>query len=158
MVDIARASLDDPDVIALVTGHHALCMSLSPPESVHALDLAALRHPAVTLWGAWHEGTLAGIGALKVMGGGRGEIKTMHTLAAKRGLGIGGAILAAILAEAERRGYETLLLETGTEDAYAPARALYERAGFVSCAPFADYREDPHSAYYLKPLSVGALA
>ena len=149
---VGLASLDDPDVVELVVAHHTHCMAESPPESVHALQLDALRAPAITLWGAWHDGTLAGIGALRALPGAAGEIKTMHTRAAKRGLGVGAAILAAIVAEAERRGYRALYLETGSYPVFAPARALYEHRGFTECPPFADYRPDPHSAFFTMPL------
>jgi putative acetyltransferase len=31
--------------------------------------------------------------------------------------------------------------------AFAPARSLYERAGFVYCGPFASYRPSPNSVF-----------
>lgn len=50
-----------------------------------------------------------------------------------------------LLAEARGRGYRRLSLETGTADAFAPARGLYASHGFRDCAPFADYVPDPYS-------------
>jgi len=76
----------------------------------------------------------------------------MHTARDKRGFGVGAAMLGAILAEAERRGYRRLFLETGSGATFAPARALYARHGFVPSPPFADYRDDPESAYFMKKL------
>jgi putative acetyltransferase len=32
-------------------------------------------------------------------------------------------------------------------EAFAPARALYENAGFVPSGPFADYPDSPNSTY-----------
>jgi putative acetyltransferase len=52
-----------------------------------------------------------------------------------------------ILEEAERRSYEQLSLETGSMDAFAPARSLYARFGFKPCGPFANYVEDPYSVF-----------
>ena len=149
---VDTASLADPDIVAVIETHHAHCMATSPPESVHALPLAGLRDPAITLWGAWHDGEIAGVGALRELPGGAGEIKTMHTLGNKRGLGVGAAILAAIVAEAKRRGYGALYLETGSQDEFAPARALYGHRGFAPCPPFADYRLDPYSVFFVKSL------
>jgi putative acetyltransferase len=39
-------------------------------------------------------------------------------------------------------------LETGSQDFFAPARALYTRHGFAPCPPFADYTDDPNSVYF----------
>lgn len=153
-IAVATASPDDPDVTRLVTTHERYCTAFGPPESNHALEPDALGDPAVTLWGAWHDGTLAGIGALRQLPSGDcGEIKAMHTANGMRGLGVGAAILSAILAEAERRGYRGLYLETGSQPAFGPARNLYQRSGFVPCEPFVGYREDPHSAFFMKPLA-----
>ncbi len=48
---------------------------------------------------------------------------------------------------ARDRGYRRVSLETGTMEAFAPARSLYLRAGFAPCGPFGDYRESANSAY-----------
>jgi putative acetyltransferase len=39
------------------------------------------------------------------------------------------------------------VLAIGAMDAFAPARALYESAGFTPCAPFADYVASENSVY-----------
>jgi len=43
------------------------------------------------------------------------------------------------------RGYQRVSLETGAMDAFAPARALYLKAGFTPCAPFGQYTVNPYS-------------
>ena len=48
-------------------------------------------------------------------------------------------------------------LETGTMDAFVPARAMYHAAGFVECAPFGDYTVNPHSVC-MTPRAVSRLA
>lgn len=121
--------------------------ALSPPESVHALDLAALRRPEITFWAAWEDDQLLGCGALKQLDLTHGEIKSMRTAVAYRGRGVGRAMLVHIVAEARRRAYHRLSLETGSMDAFAPARRLYESFGFHRCGPFADYAEDPNSVF-----------
>lgn len=119
----------------------------SPPESVHALDLTGLRQPEVTLWSAWSGTALMGCGALKQLDAGHGEIKSMRTAEGWRRSGVAQALLTHIVQEARRRGYDRLSLETGTQPVFQAARRLYERFGFVVCAPFDGYNEDPNSVF-----------
>jgi len=126
--------------------------SLSPPESVHALDLEALRGPDVTFWTVWSDGELLGCGALKELSATHGEIKSMRTAPAHLRRGVARAMLRHILREATERGYGRLSLETGSMRAFSPARKLYESFGFAYGAPFADYREDPNSVFMTKEL------
>ena len=119
----------------------------SPPESVHALDLAALRKPDITFWCAWQDAALLGCGALKELDPFHGEIKSMRTASAHLRKGVATRLLAHILDEARRRSYRRLSLETGSMQAFTPARSLYTRLGFRPCGPFAAYVEDPHSVF-----------
>jgi putative acetyltransferase len=148
--------LDDlrgAEIQALLDEHLSHMRSISPPESVHALDLDALRRPGITFWTAWSpDGRLLGCGALKELDACHGEIKSMRTAAAQRRSGVARAMLAHIVAEAESRGYARLSLETGAEPAFAPARGLYERFGFTFCAPFEGYVEDPNSVFMTRTL------
>ena len=121
--------------------------ALSPPESVHALDLDKLRHPSITFWSAWEGAVLLGCGALKQLDAAAGEVKSMRTPEALRGRGAGRALLAHIVSAAQSRGYTTLSLETGSTAEFMPAQTLYESFGFVRCGPFGDYVSDPFSVY-----------
>lgn len=135
-------------VQALLAEHLADMYATSPPESVHALDLARLTAPAVTVWTLWDGPAALGCAALKGLpSGDAGEVKSMRTAAAARGRGVATRLLEHLVAEARHRGYRRLSLETGTQDVFAPARRLYARFGFVACGPFGDYRPDPHSAF-----------
>jgi putative acetyltransferase len=125
----------------------------SPPESIHALDLAALRKPDITFWSAWRDDDLLGCGALKALDPGHGEIKSMRTVPRHLRKGVAAVLLGHIIDEATRRRYGRLSLETGSMAAFAPARALYVDFGFVACGPFADYVEDPYSVFMSKGLS-----
>lgn len=136
-----------PDVVALLEGHLAFAALHSPLEDVHALDLEALRHPSITFLTARREGQLLGVGALRVLDPDHGELKSMHTLSDARGSGVGAATLARLLEEARERGLRRVSLETGTMDAFAAARRLYARAGFVPCAPFGDYSPSRNSTF-----------
>ena len=146
-----RIEIDDlsgPAVRTLLAEHLADMYATSPAESVHALDLTALTHPAITVWTIWDGEDLLGCAALKELSPVAGEVKSMRTASAARGRGAGTRLLRHVMDEAGRRGYQRLSLETGTQDFFAPARRLYERHGFVGCPPFADYTDDPNSAYF----------
>jgi putative acetyltransferase len=139
--------LTRPEIRALLEEHLRSIYELSPPESVHALDLDGLRRPEVTFWTAWTGGQLVGCGALKELDRGHGEVKSMRTASAHRRKGVGRAMLEHIISEARQRSYGRLSLETGSMAAFLPARKLYESHGFTHCAPFADYTDDPNSAF-----------
>lgn len=144
-----RIEVDDParaDVTALLEEHLRNMRALSPPESVHALDVSKLKRPDITFWTARDEdGRLLGCGALRELDPTHGEIKSMRTPEAIRRRGAGRAILDRILKTARARGYRRLSLETGTLSAFEPAWALYRSVGFADCPPFGDYQPDPFS-------------
>jgi putative acetyltransferase len=145
-----RLEIDDlsrPAVHALLNEHLQNMYELSPPESVHALDLSKLRAPDITFWTAWEGSVLLGCGALKEIDPKHGEVKSMRTPKALRRRGAGRAILERIVAVARERGYERLSLETGSIEAFAPARKLYATFGFTCCGPFEGYVEDPNSVF-----------
>ena len=146
---IRTDDLTGPEIHNLLEEHLEHMRSLSPPESVHALDLGALRRPEITFWTIWSKdaATLMGSGALKSLGGGHGEIKSMRTAEAHCGKGVGQAMLDHILVEARKRSYTRLSLETGSVPGFEPALRLYTRFGFTHCGPFADYAEDPYSVF-----------
>jgi putative acetyltransferase len=144
--------LAGPAIRELLEEHLRSMHELSPPESVHALDLAALRRPEITFWTAWSDGTLVGCGALKELDPAHGEVKSMRTAMSHRRSGVGRAMLEHIVDEARSRAYTRLSLETGSMAAFLPARRLYESFGFGYCAPFAGYAEDPHSVFMTRTL------
>lgn len=141
---------DDPrsaDVRELLARHLELMHSQSPPRDVHALDLDGLLDPAVSFYSFRLHGRLLGVGALKQLDAAHGELKSMHTAAAARGRGIGRSMLGHLIGVARGRGYTRLSLETGSMAGFAPARSLYERAGFAYCGPFAGYSPSPNSVF-----------
>jgi putative acetyltransferase len=141
-------TLDDPraaDVRTLIERHLAFANEVTPTEHVHALDPESLLDPAVTFWSARVDGEVAGVGALRHLDDTHAELKSMHTSAAFRRLGVGRAMVDHLLATAAGRGYKRVSLETGSMDAFAPARALYRSFGFEPCAPFGEYTANPYS-------------
>lgn len=155
MDDGLRIEVDDlsrPAVRALLAEHLAEMRVTSPPESVHALDLAELSTPRMTVWTLWEGEHVLGCAALAILSTAEGEIKSMRTTATARGRGVAARMLAHVLDEARARGLQRMSLETGAEEFFAPARRLYERFGFTSCPPFGAYRDDPLSVFYTRAL------
>lgn len=141
-------TLEDPrtdDVRALLDRHLAFARDMSPEEHVHAMEAERLTDPLVTLFGVRRDGVLLGVGALKHLDATHAEVKSMHVSEAARGQGLGRVIVDHLLAVARERGYRRVSLETGTMAAFVPAHALYTKAGFVPCPPYADYTDNPYS-------------
>jgi putative acetyltransferase len=151
-MDITIDDLQGPEIYALLQEHLQSMALHSPPESIHALDIEALRKPDITFWTVWDSGELLGCGALKELDAQHGEIKSMRTSSLHLRKGVAKTLLTHILEEAKRRGYRRVSLETGSMEAFEPARQLYAHFGFTSCEPFADYTEDPYSVFMTREL------
>jgi len=155
VIDDGLIAVDDPrkgDVRALLEQHLAFALSTTPPEHAFALDVDGLLDPAITFYSFRTDGALLGVGAIKQLDPRHGEIKSMHTARTARGRGVGRAMLGHLLGVARSRGYLRVSLETGTMAEFAPARALYESAGFIACGPFADYRPSEDNCFMTLPL------
>lgn len=147
---IREDDLSSEAVRALVALHLAGMNANTPPGHVFALDLSGLTAPNVTFWSAWDGEAVAGMGALKDLGDGMGEVKSMRTHPDHLRKGVAAALLEEIIGSARSRGYRRLSLETGIGPAFDPALALYRRRGFVDGEPFADYvRSDYNQMLHL---------
>jgi len=138
-IEICEDDLSGEPTRALLELHLRGMHANSPPGHVFALDLTGLKAPGVSVWSAWRGGTIAGIGALKDLGDGTAEIKSMRTHPDHLRQGIAAAILDHIIGEARARGLARLSLETGRGEAFEPALALYRRRGFTNGGAFGDY-------------------
>lgn len=136
---IGRDDLSDPATQALVRLHLEGMQASSPPGSVFAFDLSGLRADGVTVWTLREGGAPIGMGALRVLGDGSGEVKSMRTHPGHLRRGVGAALLEHVIAEARGLGLRRLSLETGSGPAFEPALALYRRRGFVDGAAFGGY-------------------
>ena len=146
-ISIVIDDITSPGVIAFLNDHLQHMIKVTPPGCVHALDIEALKKPEITFWSAWEESQLVCCGALKELNAREAELKSMRTAPSHLGKGIASYLLEFILSEAKRRGYHRISLETGSYDAFKPARNLYEKFGFKYCDPFSDYSEDPNSVF-----------
>lgn len=151
-MQIRQDDLRGDEIIALLREHLEEMRRISPPESVHALDLDGLRRPEITFWTVWRGAELAGCGALKALDEEHGEIKSMRTALRHQRCGVASHLLRHILAQAQQRGFRRLSLETGSMAHFEPARRLYASFGFRTCGPFAAYVEDPNSVFMTRTL------
>src|SRR5215467_2939761 len=151
-MEIRTDNLRGPEIAALLTEHLEFMAQVSPPESRHALNLEQLRQPDITFWTAWAGEQLAGCGALREIDSTHGEVKSMRTAQSHLRRGVASKLLEHIIAEARRRGYRRLFLETGSMPYFEPARSLYRKAGFKECPAFVGYKPDPNSTFFTREI------
>ena len=151
-LSIARADLDDEAVQALVAAHRAHAFDATPPENVFALDKNALRAPDLEVYAAREGTSVVGLGALRHLADGDGEIKSFHVAQAARGRGTARQIRAFLESRAVELGMPRLWLETGSMEAFTASRGLYLKAGFAVCDAFGDYPSHPGSTFMMKAL------
>ena len=141
-----------PDLGLLFERHHAFCHADTPPESIHMMDRAGLAAEGVALFVLRDAGQPLAMGAIKRIGEEHGEIKSMHVLDEARGRGLAALMVTHLVEAGREMGLARLSLETGAQPSFAPARALYARAGFAECPPFGDYRPDPMSVFMTRAI------
>lgn len=151
-MEIIIDDLSNGKVIKLLEEHLADMYATSPAESVHALDVDSLKSPEITFFSCWTGDELQGCLAIKQLTPEHIELKSMRTANMARKSGVASHLLTHVLGVASDNGYRTVSLETGSEEFFKPARALYEKFGFSYCGPFADYKEDPYSRFMTKEL------
>jgi len=147
MLEIREDDLTGDEVRALLALHLANMRSTTPAGFAFALDLSGLEAPDITVWTAWKGAAIAGVGALRQLGDGSGEVKSMRTDPDHLRQGVAGALLEHIIGEARRRGMGRLSLETGVGDAFEPALALYRNRGFVDGEAFGDYQPSAYNRF-----------
>ncbi|KAF0229351.1 MAG: hypothetical protein FD175_1959 [Beijerinckiaceae bacterium] len=152
MFTIRPGDFSDPRVIALLTLHFTENRAVTPAGSAHVLDLSAMQVPEISFWTIWDTDSLLGMGALKRMSAGDGEIKSMRTTNEAKRRGVASVMLRHIIDAARKDGLARLFLETGSFDYFRPARELYAHHGFAECAPFAGYKPDPNSTFMMLTL------
>jgi putative acetyltransferase len=150
---IREDDLESEPTRSLLAFHLEEMHRTSPPGSVFALDYSGLRAPGVTVWSAWRGGAIAGIGALKILTDGTGEIKSMRTHPDHLRSGVAALVLDHIIEEARRRGLSRLSLETGSGPFFEPALALYRSRGFTNGEAFGEYLSSAFNQFLHRDLS-----
>ncbi|MCG6111683.1 MAG: GNAT family N-acetyltransferase [Paracoccus sp.] len=137
----------DADLDLLFQRHTAEMHADTPPESIHMMPKEGLADPAIAFFVVRDAGRPVAMGALKDLGEGHAELKSMHVLTEQRGRGVSRMLLRHMLDQARLAGHRRLSLETGVQPGFIAARGLYAREGFTECPPFGQYRADPNSVF-----------
>lgn len=141
------------DLALLFARHTAEMHADTPPESIHMMPRTALASSTIDFFVLRNSGKPVGMAALKRLDSDQAEIKSMHVLVEARGNGLSRLMLDRLIDHAKRAGLIRLVLETGAQPSFSPARALYTAAGFRECPPFGDYRPDPNSVFMAQALA-----
>lgn len=147
VVEFTTEEVSNVEVGSIIRTHLDFCFGSTPAEGVFALSATRLADPAVTVFGVRTDGELRGICALATLDATHAELKSMHVLAQSRGEGLARQLVAHVLSTATQRGITRVSLETGSSEAFGPARALYERLGFTYTTPFGSYQDVPTSVF-----------
>mgnify|MGYP006277450213 CR=1 FL=1 len=157
MIVVDATAVTDPDALRLIGESEDELAALYAPEVRSAFSPEALIAARVFFVVARRGGAAVGCGGLAELsdGDGRfGELKRIFTTRAARGTGVGRAVLAALEAEAARRGLPLVRLETG--EASPDAIALYAACGYARRGPFGAYVENGSSVFMEKRIGGGA--
>ena len=142
-----EGNFENPEVNKLLVKHFKELRSVSPADSCHVLDIAGLKNPNIKFWSFWEENQLIGCGALKFLDKEHGELKSIRVNDTFRKKSYGIKVIQHLIFEAKKLNIIKLSLETGAGNFFAPARKLFEKSGFKSCEPFAEYKKNPDSCY-----------
>ncbi|HEY1125019.1 MAG TPA: GNAT family N-acetyltransferase [Sphingobium sp.] len=146
-MQIVPDDLSSPATRDLLAFHHQQMHAASPPGTAFALDLSGLQQPGITVWTLREGDTVLGIGALKALPDGTGELKSMRTHPDHLRKGVARTLLEHIIGEAKRSGMNRLSLETGTGPDFEAALTLYRQRGFVEGGAFGDYAAVANSGF-----------
>ncbi len=91
-------------------------------------DLEAPEQTYDAIWLVVDGDSVEGSAAVRLIAGGRAELKRMYLAPGRRGQGLGRRLLAQAVAWAREQRVEALLLDTAAQ--MTAAQRLYEAAGF----------------------------
>jgi len=116
------------------TRHNIDATALAGPPTIqeyvetHLDDFTSIRPPKGIIYMVETEGNVVGMGALRELEEGIGEIKRMYIRPKYRGRGLGKELLGKLIEKAKEFGYTTLRLDTA--DFMTVAQNIYRSAGF----------------------------
>ena len=150
MFKSVEGNFDNPKVHELLSKHFVELRAASPEGSAHVLDIPGLKVTSIKFWSLWKDENLIGCGALKFLGVGHGEFKSIRIHDNFRNKGYGINVINHLINEAKKLKIKKLSIETGAGNFFLPARKLFKKCKFEECQPFAHYKEDVNSVYLTK--------
>jgi GNAT superfamily N-acetyltransferase len=121
-------------VASVADSHYGLSFDIESMVASDIEDTAKFYPPNGRFYLVMHRGEAVGIGCLKQLSTGFGEIQRMYVQPHVRGAGAGRKLLECLIAEARAMGFHSLRLES--LKALEAAHALYHSAGFVDIEPY----------------------
>jgi putative acetyltransferase len=146
-------TLERPDTDAameLVEELEAILSKLYPSESRHGYSVEKLIREGVAFYVIRVDGRPAGCGGVQLFGSEYGELKRMFVRPEYRRQGLAKLMLNHLTTHCREHGVKLVRLETGIHQ--VEAIGLYESMGFKSIGPFSEYRDDPNSRFFEKPI------
>tara|TARA_B100000073_G_C23394258_1_gene436419 strand:- start:104 stop:571 length:468 start_codon:yes stop_codon:yes gene_type:complete len=150
MIKSIEGNFDHPEVNELLTKHFIELRAASPEGSAHVLDIPGLKISSIKFWSLWQKEKLFGCGALKFLDKGHGEFKSIRIHDNFRNKGNGIKIINHLIDKAKELKITRISIETGAGTFFKPARKLFKKCNFETCAPFAHYKTDINSIYLTK--------
>ena len=145
---IVAVSPATDDARALIRELDMDIAALYPGLPINGIDAAEFESAGGYFVVAQEAGEPVGCGAFRPVDERCAEIKRMFVRRAARRRGIAQQILRHLEAEIHRRGFRTMVLETGCDN--AEAIALYEAEGYLPIPAFLGYVGIPISRCYAK--------
>ena len=147
MLKSIEGNFDHSEVNELLTKHFIELRAASPKGSAHVLDIPGLKVSSIKFWSLWENDMLLGCGALKFLDPEHGEFKSIRVHDQFRNKGKGIKVIEHLIYEAKKLNIKRISIETGAGKFFEPARKLFKKCNFKTCAPFAHYKEDVNSLY-----------
>ncbi len=122
--------------------------ALYPGMPINGIDAAEFESAGGYFVIAREAGHAVGCGAFRPVDDRGTEIKRMFVRRAARRRGIARQILRHLEEEIRRRGFRSIVLETGCDN--SEALALYEAEGYFPIPAYLGYVESPISRCYVK--------
>lgn len=132
------------DIARLARENYGLEFDIGAMVQSDLDDRAKFYPPTARFYLLRHEGAYVGVGCLKQLGPGIGEIQRMYVRPHVRGVGAGRRLAERLIADARLLGYRTLRLES--LKVLAPAHALYHSLGFADITAYADNSMEKYQA------------